>query len=131
MLLMPTMITLVWWTAITSSKLCISSSYPFLTDLGFFTRGSSVPNQPAGVFWAIVASLLIICQTVILFREFFSPLVSLLNFCLKLFFSVSEVGWPIAFFDHYFPVLGSGFGLGALGIFQGLSVCSLLFCSLK
>ena len=28
----------------------------------------------------------------------------------------------MAFFDRYFPVLGSNFGLGALGIFQGLSV---------
>ena len=27
----------------------------------------------------------------------------------------------MAFFDRYFPVLGSEFGLGALGIFQGLS----------
>jgi len=71
-----------------------------------YIEGSSVPNQTAGVFWAIVASLLIICQTVILF--------------------LSEVGWPIAFFDHYFPVLGSGFGLGALGIFQGLISTQIL-----
>lgn len=28
----------------------------------------------------------------------------------------------MAFFDRYFPVLGSNFGLGALGIFQSLSV---------
>jgi hypothetical protein len=33
---------------------------------------------------------------------------------------LSEVGWPITFFDHFFPVLGSNFGLGPLGIFQGL-----------
>ena len=28
----------------------------------------------------------------------------------------------MAFFNRYFPVLGSDFGLGALGIFQCLSV---------
>jgi hypothetical protein len=33
---------------------------------------------------------------------------------------LSEVGWPLAFFDNYFPVLGSTFGLGALGIFECL-----------
>ena len=37
-----------------------------------YIAGSTVPNQPAGVFWAVVASLLIIFQTVILFRESFS-----------------------------------------------------------
>lgn len=42
---------------------------PYFTFL--FNRNSTVPNQPAGVFWAIVASLLIIFQTVILFCEFF------------------------------------------------------------
>lgn len=71
-----------------------------------YIDGSSVPNQPAGVFWAVVASLLIICQTVIL--------------------SLSEVGWPMAFFDRYFPVLGSDFGLGALGIFQCLISTQIL-----
>lgn len=38
--------------------------------------------------------------------------------------SVSEISWPMKFFDRYFPVLGSEFGLGALGIFQCL--CALL-----
>jgi hypothetical protein len=71
-----------------------------------YIEGSSVPNQPAGVFWAVVASLLIICQTIIL--------------------GLSEVGWPMAFFDRYFPVLGSDFGLGALGIFQGLISTQIL-----
>jgi len=71
-----------------------------------YIEGSSVPNQPAGVFWAVVASLLIICQTIIL--------------------GMSEVGWPMAFFDRYFPVLGSDFGLGALGIFQCLISTQIL-----
>lgn len=35
---------------------------------------------------------------------------------------VSELGWPAVFFDQFFPVLGSDFGLGALGIFQALCV---------
>lgn len=61
---------------------------------------STVPDQLGGVFWAIMNRLLIIFQVTILI--------------------MSEVGWPAVFFDRFFPVLGAGFGLGALGIFQGL-----------
>ncbi|KAF5388903.1 hypothetical protein D9757_005071 [Collybiopsis confluens] len=71
-----------------------------------YIAGSTVPNQPAGIFWAVVSGLLIIFQTIILI--------------------LSECGWPIAFFDHFFPVLGSGFGTGALGIFQGLIGAQIL-----
>ncbi|KIK06148.1 hypothetical protein K443DRAFT_674707 [Laccaria amethystina LaAM-08-1] len=71
-----------------------------------YIDGSTVPNQPAGVFWAVVASLLIIFQTIILF--------------------LSEVSWPMSFFDRFFPVLGSEFGLGALGIFQCLISTQIL-----
>jgi len=44
-----------------------------------------VPNQPAGVFWAVVNRLLIIFQVI--------------------FLVLSEVGWPMSFFDRFFPVL--------------------------
>ncbi|KAF8623329.1 hypothetical protein AX15_006407 [Amanita polypyramis BW_CC] len=71
-----------------------------------YIDGSTVPNQPAGVFWAVVATLLIIFQSIVLL--------------------LSEVGWPIKFFDRYFPVLGSNFGLGPLGIFQGLIATQIL-----
>ncbi|EMD38243.1 hypothetical protein CERSUDRAFT_113404 [Gelatoporia subvermispora B] len=71
-----------------------------------YIPGSTVPNQPAGVFWAVVNRLLIIFQVIILI--------------------LSEVGWPLAFFDRFFPVLGSQFGLGALGIFQGLIGAAIL-----
>lgn len=64
--------------------------------------GSTVPNQPAGAFWAVLNRLLIIFQVVVLI--------------------LSELRWPISFFNKYFPVLGDEFGLGALGIIQGLSV---------
>ena len=40
--------------------------------------------------------------------------------------SVSECGWPAPFFDRFFPVLGSDFGLGPLGIFQGLISTQIL-----
>ncbi|KAL0570144.1 hypothetical protein V5O48_011822 [Marasmius crinis-equi] len=63
-----------------------------------YIEGSTVPHQPAGVFWAVVSSLLVIFQVVILL--------------------LSECSWPMSFFDRFFPVLGSNFGLGALGIFQ-------------
>lgn len=61
---------------------------------------STVPNQPAGAFWAVLNRLLIIFQIIVLI--------------------LSEIGWPSAFFDKYFPVLGSEFGLGALGVIQCL-----------
>jgi hypothetical protein len=69
-------------------------------------RNSTVPNQPAGVFWAVVNRLLIIFQIIVLI--------------------LSELGWPAAFFDRYFPVLSSGFGLGPLGIFQCLIGATIL-----
>lgn len=65
-----------------------------------------MPNQPAGVFWAVVNRLLIIFQIIVLI--------------------LSEVGWPLAFFDHFFPVLGSNFGVGPLGIFQCLIGATIL-----
>ncbi|KAK7694084.1 hypothetical protein QCA50_003660 [Cerrena zonata] len=39
---------------------------------------------------------------------------------------LSEVGWPMNFFNTFFPVLGSDFGLGPLGIFQGLISATIL-----
>ncbi|KIM62037.1 hypothetical protein SCLCIDRAFT_1215375 [Scleroderma citrinum Foug A] len=71
-----------------------------------YIENSTVPNQLGGVFWAIVNRLLIIFQVIILI--------------------MSEVGWPASFFDRFFPVLGTGFGLGALGIFQGLIGAAVL-----
>ncbi|EKM82378.1 hypothetical protein AGABI1DRAFT_117874 [Agaricus bisporus var. burnettii JB137-S8] len=71
-----------------------------------YIENSTIPNQPAGAFWAIISSLLIMCQAIILF--------------------LSELSWPIKFFDRYFPVLGSEFGLGALGIFQTLIATQIL-----
>ncbi|KAG1858063.1 hypothetical protein DFJ58DRAFT_913395 [Suillus subalutaceus] len=71
-----------------------------------YIENSTVPNQIGGVFWAVINRLLIIFQVVMLF--------------------LSEIGWPSAFFDRFFPVLGTGFGLGALGIFQGLIGAAVL-----
>jgi len=42
------------------------------------------------------------------------------------FLLLSEISWPIAFFDRFFPVLGSQFGLGPLGIFQALIGATIL-----
>jgi len=67
---------------------------------------STVPNQIGGVFWAVINRLFIIFQVITLI--------------------LSELGWPAAFFDRFFPVLGTQFGLGALGIFQGLIGASVL-----
>ncbi|KAG6857033.1 hypothetical protein H0H87_010706, partial [Tephrocybe sp. NHM501043] len=39
---------------------------------------------------------------------------------------MSEFGWPSRFFDHYFPVLGKDFGLGALGVIQCLIGAAIL-----
>ena len=59
-----------------------------------------MPNQPAGAFWAVLNRLLIIFQAIVLI--------------------LSEVGWPAAFFNRFFPILGDDFGLGALGVIQCL-----------
>ncbi|KAI0748397.1 hypothetical protein C8Q80DRAFT_1270813 [Daedaleopsis nitida] len=76
-----------------------------MTDCDYID-GSTVPNQPAGVFWAVVNRLLIIFQVIVLL--------------------FSEFGWPASFFRTYFPVLGPDFGLGALGIFQCLIGATIL-----
>ncbi|KAJ6456189.1 hypothetical protein C8R45DRAFT_943843 [Mycena sanguinolenta] len=83
----------------------ISNSTDIMLDCEYI-EGSTVPNQPAGVFWAVVASLLITFQVIILL--------------------LSEIGWPAVFFDKYFPVLGGNFGVGALGIFQCLIGAQIL-----
>jgi len=71
-----------------------------------YIPGSTVPNQPAGVFWAVLNRLFIIFQAVVLI--------------------LSELGFPSSFFTHYFPVLGKDFGLGALGIIQMLIGAAIL-----
>ncbi|KAJ7366833.1 hypothetical protein DFH08DRAFT_835644 [Mycena albidolilacea] len=71
-----------------------------------YVIGSTVPNQPAGVFWAVLNRLLIIFQVIILL--------------------LSEFGWPSAFFNRFFPVLGKDFGLGALGIIECLLGAAIL-----
>jgi len=71
-----------------------------------YIDATTVPNQPAGAFWAVVNRLLIIGQVIILI--------------------LSEIGWPAAFFDRFFPVLGRDFGLGALGIIQCLIGAAVL-----
>jgi len=71
-----------------------------------YIENSTVPNQPAGVFWAVLNRLFIAFQLV--------------------FLLLSEVSWPMAFFDRFFPVLGSEFGLGALGVFQTLIGATIL-----
>lgn len=71
-----------------------------------YIPGSTVPNQAAGVFWAVLNRLLIIGQVVVLL--------------------FSELGWPMKFFNRYFPVLGKDFGLGALGVIQMLIGAAIL-----
>ncbi|KAH7099389.1 hypothetical protein BKA62DRAFT_772474 [Auriculariales sp. MPI-PUGE-AT-0066] len=71
-----------------------------------YLEGSTVPNQPAGAFWAIVNRFLIIFEIMFLF--------------------LSEVGWPSKFFATYFPVLGPDFGVGALGVFECLIGAAVL-----
>jgi len=71
-----------------------------------YIGGSTVPNQLAGAFWAVVNRLFIIFQLV--------------------FLLFSEISWPMSFFDRFFPVLGSQFGLGPLGIFQALIGATIL-----
>jgi len=67
---------------------------------------STVPNQPAGEFWAILNRLLIVFQVIALI--------------------LSEIGWPMEFFNRFFPVLGDNFGLGPLGVMQCLIGAAVL-----
>ena len=69
-------------------------------------RNSTVPNQAAGAFWAVLNRLLIIAQVIAL--------------------TLSELGWPMRFFEAYFPVLGRNFGVGALGVIQCLLGAAVL-----
>ncbi|KAF9812297.1 hypothetical protein IEO21_06271 [Rhodonia placenta] len=71
-----------------------------------YVPNSTVPNQPAGAFWAVLNRLLIIFQVIVLI--------------------LSEIEWPSAFFSRYFPVLGNDFGLGALGVIQCLLGAAVL-----
>ncbi|KAF8064056.1 hypothetical protein FPV67DRAFT_1782420 [Lyophyllum atratum] len=76
-----------------------------MVDMDYIS-GSTVPNQPAGAFWAVLNRLLIIGQTIVLI--------------------MSEFGWPASFFSRFFPVLGRDFGLGALGLMQCLIGAAIL-----
>ncbi|KAF9528738.1 hypothetical protein CPB83DRAFT_893986 [Crepidotus variabilis] len=71
-----------------------------------YILGSTVPNQPAGAFWAVLNRLFIVFQAAILI--------------------LSELGFPSKFFDKFFPVLGRQFGLGPLGLFQMLVGAAIL-----
>jgi len=71
-----------------------------------YIEGSTVPNQPAGAFWAVLNRLLIIFQAIFLF--------------------ISETDLLTGFFDAYFPILGSKFGTGALGVIQCLLGAAVL-----
>jgi hypothetical protein len=71
------------------------------TDIDFandYAFGSTVPNQPGGPFFAVLNWLFIIFQTVVLI--------------------MAELEYPSEIFDRFFPVLGSEFGVGALGLFE-------------
>jgi len=71
-----------------------------------YILGSTVPNQPAGAFWAVLNRLLIIFQAIVLI--------------------LSEISFPSSFFDRYFPILGKSFGLGPLGLIQMLIGAAIL-----
>ncbi|KAJ7069817.1 hypothetical protein C8F01DRAFT_976952 [Mycena amicta] len=71
-----------------------------------YCSNTTVPNQPAGVFWAVLNRLLLIFQVIVLL--------------------LSEFGWPSAFFNRFFPILGKDFGLGPIGIIQCLLGAAIL-----
>ncbi|KAF8440047.1 hypothetical protein L210DRAFT_3612525 [Boletus edulis BED1] len=77
-------------------------------DLGNsnYIPNSTVPNQPGGAFWAVLNRIFIIFETIVLI--------------------LSEIDWPMVFFDRFFPVLGKDFGVGALGVMQCLIGASVL-----
>jgi len=84
-----------------------SNSTQSLLDANYISD-STVPNQPAGVFWAVLNRLLIIGQVFLLI--------------------LSELEWKRIknWFDLYFPVLGPNFGVGAFGVMQCLIGAAIL-----
>jgi len=74
-------------------------------DCDYF-ENSTVPNQPAGAFWAIVNRLFILALTTLM--------------------ALSEIGRPQRFFLSYLPVLGQDFGVGVLGGMQWITAASIL-----
>ncbi|KAJ7201391.1 hypothetical protein GGX14DRAFT_656697 [Mycena pura] len=77
-----------------------------------YIEGSTV--NPAGVFWAVVASLLSFSKLFFVRPRFFlrRPRLTVPT--------VSELSWPMVFFDRSF------LALGALGIFQALIGAQIL-----
>jgi len=71
-----------------------------------YIEGSTVPNQAAGVFFAMLSHLFILFQCILL--------------------TLAEVGWPESFFVTYFPVLGPDFGVGILGAIECLIGAAVL-----
>ncbi|KAG8930521.1 hypothetical protein FRC02_004089 [Tulasnella sp. 418] len=74
-------------------------------DCDYF-EGSTVPNQAAGIFFAIVNRLFVLFVAILLI--------------------LSEISWPKRFFVNYIPVLGPDFGVGILGAIQVLISASIL-----
>jgi hypothetical protein len=87
-------------------KADLSASNSTSTSDHGYISGSTVPHQPAGLFWAVLNRLLIIGQTVVLL--------------------LSEAGIASRFFERFFPVLGRGFGLGPTGLIQCLIGAAIL-----
>ncbi|KAG9074744.1 hypothetical protein FS749_013665 [Ceratobasidium sp. UAMH 11750] len=89
-----------------SGPLKDASGNEFEFECDYF-EASTVPIQPAGVFFAVLNRLFIIGQCIVLI--------------------LSELGWPQAFFVNFLPVLGPNYGVGILGamqVFLGAAVLS-------
>ncbi|KAG8908954.1 hypothetical protein FRB99_000057 [Tulasnella sp. 403] len=71
-----------------------------------YFEDSTVPNQAAGAFWAVLNRLFIIFTSILLF--------------------LSELGWPERFFVQFLPILGPDFGVGILGGIQWVTAASIL-----
>jgi hypothetical protein len=65
-----------------------------------YFEGSTVPNTPAGPFWAVLNRILIVIQVILLI--------------------FSEIGWPDAFFTRFLPFLSDEHGVGAIGVLECL-----------
>ncbi|KAG6864990.1 hypothetical protein C0991_005812 [Blastosporella zonata] len=78
-------------------------------------------------FLSIVSLILVFASTVVVMvRNIEAVNVFLNNATASDMENLSEIEWPAQFFDLYFPVLGQGFGLGPLGIFQCLISTQIL-----
>ncbi|GMK54980.1 hypothetical protein CspeluHIS016_0200360 [Cutaneotrichosporon spelunceum] len=83
----------------------LPSSSPASPACDYYTA-STVPTQAGGTFWSVLSRIAILAESTLLL--------------------LSELTLPPVLFATYIPMLGPGYGTGALGVLQALIASSVL-----